>query len=474
MSVYLILVYDIIRPFGAAAQAGFGIGVRVMQSLFLPAIAIGFATAPVAGQNFGARLGPRVRQTFYSARRSARPSWSSLTHRVPARVRWHGRHLQQRSRGHRVRDGIPSHHQLELRRQRHRVRRRRACSRGWATRCRRSAAPSCVCLSSPCRDTSSRSSRGSTCAALVSLDGVRADSSDGGRVAAAPRVRSQAHLCGRRRRRRGAPARSVALRPEVVGQREAPGVLSCPHVRREDGRTRTWDPAMKTCNFSPDSSLAPWRWPAESRSRFRRAGLGDGGAQSTCVARGSLLSTAHGLQPRWSRDRRRRRAVRPQSLHGRRRRRVQVDRRRRPWAAGERRPDWRRHDRRDRTSPIPTRTSSTSAPGRRARAATSHSATASTSRRTPARRGTRRLPKGRAHWSPACSSAEPRLSYVAAVGDIFGPNKERGVYRTKDGGKTWEHPLPERPTGAVDPTMDVKDPECSLAAMWTRSGSRTR
>jgi putative MATE family efflux protein len=67
MSVYLTLVYDIIRPFGAAAQAGFGIGVRVMQSLFLPAVAIGFATAPVAGQNFGARLGPRVRQTFYSA-----------------------------------------------------------------------------------------------------------------------------------------------------------------------------------------------------------------------------------------------------------------------------------------------------------------------------------------------------------------------------------------------------------------------
>ncbi|HEU0106997.1 MAG TPA: MATE family efflux transporter [Vicinamibacteria bacterium] len=67
MFVYMILVYDILRPFGAAAQAGFGIGVRVMQSLFLPAVAIAFATAPVAGQNFGARLGPRVRQAFYSA-----------------------------------------------------------------------------------------------------------------------------------------------------------------------------------------------------------------------------------------------------------------------------------------------------------------------------------------------------------------------------------------------------------------------
>jgi putative MATE family efflux protein len=67
MSVYLVLVYDIMRPFGAAAQAGFGIGLRIVQALFLPAVAIGFATAPVTGQNYGARLGSRVRQAFYSA-----------------------------------------------------------------------------------------------------------------------------------------------------------------------------------------------------------------------------------------------------------------------------------------------------------------------------------------------------------------------------------------------------------------------
>jgi putative MATE family efflux protein len=67
MFVYMVLVYDILRPFGAAAQAGFGIGLRVMQSLFLPAVAIAFATAPVAGQNFGARLGTRVRESFYAA-----------------------------------------------------------------------------------------------------------------------------------------------------------------------------------------------------------------------------------------------------------------------------------------------------------------------------------------------------------------------------------------------------------------------
>ncbi len=67
MSVYMVLVYDIIRPFGAAAQAGFGIGLRVIQSLFLPTVAIAFAAAPVAGQNYGAKLGDRVRQSFYSA-----------------------------------------------------------------------------------------------------------------------------------------------------------------------------------------------------------------------------------------------------------------------------------------------------------------------------------------------------------------------------------------------------------------------
>lgn len=67
MSVYVVLVYWIIRDFGAAAQAGFGIGARVMQSMFLPVVAISFAAAPLAGQNFGARNAGRVRQTFRAA-----------------------------------------------------------------------------------------------------------------------------------------------------------------------------------------------------------------------------------------------------------------------------------------------------------------------------------------------------------------------------------------------------------------------
>ena len=67
ISVALILAYDIIRPFGSSAQAGFGIGGRIIQALYMPAIAIAIAAAPVAGQNFGAQLGSRVRQTFYSS-----------------------------------------------------------------------------------------------------------------------------------------------------------------------------------------------------------------------------------------------------------------------------------------------------------------------------------------------------------------------------------------------------------------------
>ncbi len=61
------LMYFMIRPFGAAAQAGYGLGARVMQSIFLPAMAVAFAASPVAGQNVGAGNGQRVRDTFKAA-----------------------------------------------------------------------------------------------------------------------------------------------------------------------------------------------------------------------------------------------------------------------------------------------------------------------------------------------------------------------------------------------------------------------
>jgi putative MATE family efflux protein len=67
MFVILGVIYLVIRPFGPSAQAGFGIGGRVMQALFLPVMAIAFAVTPVAGQNFGAGRFDRVRATFRTA-----------------------------------------------------------------------------------------------------------------------------------------------------------------------------------------------------------------------------------------------------------------------------------------------------------------------------------------------------------------------------------------------------------------------
>ena len=67
MAVHLVVVYTVSRRFGSAAQAGFGIGLRVVQACFLPVVALGIAVAPVAGQNVGAGLGQRVRSTFRSA-----------------------------------------------------------------------------------------------------------------------------------------------------------------------------------------------------------------------------------------------------------------------------------------------------------------------------------------------------------------------------------------------------------------------
>jgi putative MATE family efflux protein len=67
MFVIMAVVYWAIRGFGPPAQAGFGIGSRVMQALFLPVMALAFAVAPVAGQNMGARAYPRVRESFNKA-----------------------------------------------------------------------------------------------------------------------------------------------------------------------------------------------------------------------------------------------------------------------------------------------------------------------------------------------------------------------------------------------------------------------
>src|SRR5258708_16515850 len=64
---YIVIVYVIIRGFGPAAQAGFGIGARVLQALFLPVVALSFAVAPVVGQHFRGPPADPVPHPAYSA-----------------------------------------------------------------------------------------------------------------------------------------------------------------------------------------------------------------------------------------------------------------------------------------------------------------------------------------------------------------------------------------------------------------------
>ncbi len=61
----------------------------------------------------------------------------------------------------------------------------------------------------------------------------------------------------------------------------------------------------------------------------------------------------------------------------------------------------------------------------------------------------------------------PDIVYVAALGHVYGPNEERGVYRSTDGGKTWKRVLYVNDrTGAVDLAMDPHNPRVLFAAMW--------
>src|SRR3954447_15520134 len=74
---------------------------------------------------------------------------------------------------------------------------------------------------------------------------------------------------------------------------------------------------------------------------------------------------------------------------------------------------------------------------------------------------TRHIAKVRIH------PQNPDLVYVAAFGHAWGPNPERGLYRTRDGGQTWEQILQrgER-AGAIDLTMDPRNPRILYAAFW--------
>jgi len=59
------------------------------------------------------------------------------------------------------------------------------------------------------------------------------------------------------------------------------------------------------------------------------------------------------------------------------------------------------------------------------------------------------------------------VAYVAALGHVFGPNEERGVYRTTDGGETWEKVLfVSDQCGAVEIAMDPSNPRVLYAGTW--------
>ncbi len=64
---------------------------------------------------------------------------------------------------------------------------------------------------------------------------------------------------------------------------------------------------------------------------------------------------------------------------------------------------------------------------------------------------------------------DPDVAYVAAVGHLWGPNPERGVYRTRDGGRSWDQVLfIDDDTGVIDLVMDPNDPMALYAATYQR------
>lgn len=62
---------------------------------------------------------------------------------------------------------------------------------------------------------------------------------------------------------------------------------------------------------------------------------------------------------------------------------------------------------------------------------------------------------------------DPNRVYVAALGHPFGPNPERGIFRTLDGGRTWKKILfRDEHTGAIDLVLDPNDPDVLYASLW--------
>jgi photosystem II stability/assembly factor-like uncharacterized protein len=69
----------------------------------------------------------------------------------------------------------------------------------------------------------------------------------------------------------------------------------------------------------------------------------------------------------------------------------------------------------------------------------------------------------------AIHRTNPNVVYVGALGRLYGPSEERGVYKTTDGGKTWERVLyVDDKTGVIDVQMHPTEPDTLLAATWER------
>ena len=69
----------------------------------------------------------------------------------------------------------------------------------------------------------------------------------------------------------------------------------------------------------------------------------------------------------------------------------------------------------------------------------------------------------------AVDPRNPDVCYVAAMGHLWGPNKERGLYKTGDGGETWESILKiDELTGCCDVILDPQNPDIVYAAIYTR------
>jgi hypothetical protein len=65
---------------------------------------------------------------------------------------------------------------------------------------------------------------------------------------------------------------------------------------------------------------------------------------------------------------------------------------------------------------------------------------------------------------------DPDTAWVASIGHLFSPNDERGVFRTTDGGSSWVKVLfHDEHTGAIDLISDPRDPDILYAAMWEHS-----